>query len=102
MAGARVRDHQPRQRVPLSRIAKTIPHMFDAAIAADGEASAGVRGHFRPGMAWLLAWRNLVNDRVRFAATLVGIAFAVVLMAVQWGLLIGFANTASGLINHAG
>jgi putative ABC transport system permease protein len=53
-------------------------------------------------MVWLLAWRNLVNDRVRFVATLVGIAFAVVLMAVQWGLLIGFANTASGLINHAG
>src|SRR5690348_15461695 len=76
--------------------------MLDAAIAANRGAGAGVQGHFRPGMAWLLAWRNLVNDRVRFAATLVGIAFAVVLMAVQWGLLIGFANTAAGLINHAG
>src|SRR5947208_3596436 len=43
---------------------------------------------FRPRMVWLLAWRNLVHDRLRFMATLVGIAFSVVLMAVQWGLLI--------------
>ena len=53
-------------------------------------------------MVWLLAWRNLVTDRVRFIATLVGIAFSVVLMAVQWGLLIGSADTASGLVDHAG
>src|SRR5437868_12921148 len=58
--------------------------------------------HFRPGMIWLLAWRNLVHDRVRFIATLVGIAFSVVLMAVQLGLLLGSADTAAGLINHAG
>lgn len=57
---------------------------------------------FRPGMIWLLAWRNLVHDRLRFIATLIGIAFSVVLMAVQWGLLIGCASTASGLIDHAG
>jgi putative ABC transport system permease protein len=53
-------------------------------------------------MVWLLAWRNLVTDRVRFIATLVGIAFSVVLMAVQWGLLIGSAETACGLVTHAG
>jgi putative ABC transport system permease protein len=34
--------------------------------------------------------------------TLVGIAFSVVLMAVQAGLLIGSAQTAAGLVSHAG
>jgi putative ABC transport system permease protein len=53
-------------------------------------------------MVWLLAWRNLVHDRVRFTATLVGIAFSVMLMAVQWGLLVGSAGSATGLVDHSG
>ena len=74
-----------------------------ATIAEDTDSSAAPTGvRWRPGMVWLLAWRNLVTDRVRFVATLVGIAFSVVLMAVQWGLLIGSANTASGLVDHGG
>jgi putative ABC transport system permease protein len=55
----------------------------------------------QPGMTWLLAWRNLAHDRVRFVVTLIGVAFSVMLMAVQWGLLVGSAETASGLIDHA-
>jgi putative ABC transport system permease protein len=54
------------------------------------------------GIATLLAWRNLARDRTRFLVTLVGIAFSVVLMAVQAGLLIGSAQTAAGLVSHAG
>jgi putative ABC transport system permease protein len=53
-------------------------------------------------MAWLLAWRNLIHDPVRFTATLVGIAFSVLLMAVQWGLLFGSAGSATGLVDHSG
>ncbi|HEX7112755.1 MAG TPA: ABC transporter permease [Mizugakiibacter sp.] len=49
----------------------------------------------------LLAWRNLVHERARFAVTLVGIVFAVVLMGAQLGLLVGFASTASTLVDHA-
>ncbi|MCK9538883.1 ABC transporter permease [Dokdonella sp.] len=49
----------------------------------------------------LLAWRNLSHERTRFIATLVGIAFSVVLMGAQLGLLIGFAQTASTLVEHA-
>lgn len=49
----------------------------------------------------LLAWRNLAHDRTRLLATLVGIAFSVVLMGAQLGLLIGFAQTASTLVTHA-
>jgi len=49
-----------------------------------------------------LAWRNLAHDHVRFIVTLVGIVFSVVLMAVQWGMLLGFAETAAALVTHAG
>ena len=55
-----------------------------------------------PGLATVLAWRNLTRERVRFAVTLVGVVFAVVLMAIQTGLLYGFATTASSLIDRAG
>ncbi len=49
----------------------------------------------------LIAWRNIVHDPVRFFATLIGIVFAIVLFAVQMGMLIGFANTTTGLIRHS-
>jgi len=52
-------------------------------------------------MTWRLAWRNLAHDRLRFIVTLVGIVFSVVLMTVQWGLLLGFADTAAAVVNHA-
>jgi len=47
----------------------------------------------------LLAWRNLTHERTRFAATLIGVVFSVALMGIQLGLLIGFARTASGLVD---
>lgn len=58
--------------------------------------------------AWLssassvLAFQNLVHDRLRLAVTLTGITFAVVLISVQLGLFLGFADTTSSLIDHAG
>lgn len=52
-------------------------------------------------MTSLLAWRNLAHDRVRLVVTLVGIVFSVVLMGMQSGLLVGFAQTTSGLVDHA-
>lgn len=65
-------------------------------------ARRGARWREPLGLATLLAWRNLTRDRVRCAVTLVGVLFSVVLMAVQSGLLFGFATTASGLIDRAG
>ncbi len=50
---------------------------------------------------WRLAWRNLTRDRVRFAITVVGVSFSVVLMALQIALLIGFGLTSSSLIDRA-
>jgi len=53
------------------------------------------------GMAGLLAWRNLAHDRSRFAVTLVGIVFAVVLIAAQMGLFLGFSDSTTNIIRHA-
>jgi putative ABC transport system permease protein len=39
-----------------------------------------------------LALRNLLHDRVRFAATVIGIVFSVILVAVQLGLYISFSR----------
>jgi putative ABC transport system permease protein len=53
------------------------------------------------GMAGLLAWRNLTHDRARFFVTLVGIVFAVVLIGLQIGLFLGFAESATCVIRKA-
>lgn len=49
-----------------------------------------------------LASRNLFHDKVRLIVTLTGIIFAVVLVAVQTGLFIGFSTTTSNLIDNSG
>lgn len=53
-------------------------------------------------MTFLIAWRNLVHDRVRFAITLVGIAFSTILMGIQLGMLLNFVHTVSIIADHAG
>jgi len=50
----------------------------------------------------MLARRNLLHDRVRFAVTLTGIVFSVVLSAIQLGLFVGFARATADLITHSG
>src|SRR5215470_16646473 len=49
----------------------------------------------------LLARRNLLHDKVRFAVTLTGIVFAILLMVVQFGLFVGFMETTSNNIAHS-
>ena len=49
----------------------------------------------------LLARRNLFHDKVRFAVTLTGIVFALVLIIIQFGLFLGFATTTSNNIDHS-
>src|SRR5262245_20980199 len=46
-----------------------------------------------------LAWRNLINDRLRFTVTVIGIAFAVFLMVFQGSLLAGFIRASSRAID---
>jgi putative ABC transport system permease protein len=50
----------------------------------------------------LIAWRNLVHDRIRLAVTLIGIAFSTILMGLQLGLLLNFMHTTSTIVDHAG
>jgi putative ABC transport system permease protein len=50
----------------------------------------------------ILAWRNLIHDKVRLAVTLTGIVFAVVLIVVEFGLFLGFMTTTSSLIDQSG
>lgn len=52
-------------------------------------------------LAATLASRNLFHDRLRFAATLVGIVFSVVLVMVQMGLYFGFGRMVTTMIDHA-
>jgi putative ABC transport system permease protein len=52
-------------------------------------------------IAFRLAWRNITRDRIRLGIAIVGVSFAVLLMTVQLGLLIGFALTSSSLIDRA-
>ena len=44
---------------------------------------------------WKIAWCNLIRDKVRFGTALVGLVFAVVLMAVQASILLGAVSSAS-------
>jgi putative ABC transport system permease protein len=48
-----------------------------------------------------LAARNLAYDKLRFAATVVGIVFSIVLVTVQLGLFVSFARTVTLMIDHA-
>ena len=48
-----------------------------------------------------LASRNLLHDRLRFIATVVGIVFSIVLVTVQLGLYLGFGRIVTTMIDHA-
>src|SRR5438128_1630941 len=48
-----------------------------------------------------LASRNLLHDRLRFVATLVGIVFSVVLVMIQMGLFLGFGRMVTTMVDHA-
>ena len=47
-----------------------------------------------------LAWKNLLHDKLRFAITVAGVAFAVTLVFVQVGLFLGLLDNASVTIDH--
>lgn len=52
-------------------------------------------------MTFTLARRNLTHDRVRLCVTLTGVIFAVVLIAVQMGLFVGFTKAITDVIDHS-
>ena len=48
-----------------------------------------------------LASRNLLHDRLRFVATVVGIVFSILLVTVQLGLYLGFGRIVTTMIDNA-
>jgi len=48
-----------------------------------------------------LASRNLLHDRLRLVATVIGIVFSIVLVTVQMGLYLGFGHMVTTMIQHA-
>ena len=75
--------------------------MSDSAIDANRARSAPGWIRWESSIAFRLAWRNITKDYVRLAIAVVGVGFAVLLMMVQSGLLIGFAITTSSLVDNA-
>src|SRR5437879_1566636 len=47
----------------------------------------------------ILAWRNMLHDRGRFAVTIAGFAFSVFLMLFQGSLLAGFMRASSRIVD---
>ena len=52
-------------------------------------------------LAFKLARRNLVHDRLRFIATIIGIVFSILLVTVQLCLYLGFGRMVTTMIDHA-
>jgi putative ABC transport system permease protein len=52
-------------------------------------------------LAFVLASRNLFQDRVRLIATVVGIVFSIILGTVQIGLFLSFERMVTTMIDHA-
>jgi putative ABC transport system permease protein len=50
----------------------------------------------------ILAWKNLIHDKVRLAVTLIGTVFALVLILVQFGLFLGFLDTTANVVANSG
>ncbi len=51
-------------------------------------------------MTLILAFRNLVHDRTRLAATMAGFTFAVILIGVQLGLYLGVRKIITDMVDH--
>jgi putative ABC transport system permease protein len=51
-------------------------------------------------MPLILAFRNLVHDKARLAATIAGLTFAVILIGVQLGLYLGVRKIITDMIDH--
>jgi putative ABC transport system permease protein len=51
-------------------------------------------------MPFILAFRNLVHDKIRLTATIAGLTFAVILIGVQLGIYFGVRRIISDVIDH--
>jgi putative ABC transport system permease protein len=67
-----------------------------------GEFIEKLNRSFTPAhMQFIIAWRNLAHDRMRFFITLVGITFSTILMGIQLGMLLNVLHTISIIVDHS-
>ena len=52
-------------------------------------------------LVFIIAFRNLFHDRLRFVATVIGIVFSIVLVTIQMGLYFGFGRMVTTMIDHS-
>jgi putative ABC transport system permease protein len=64
-------------------------------------AAAILTGRIIAPLIFKLAARNLFHDRLRFAATITGIVFSMLLVSVQMGLFVSFRTMVTTMIDHA-
>jgi putative ABC transport system permease protein len=64
-------------------------------------AASVLTGRTMAPLLFKLAARNLFHDRLRFAATIIGIVFSMVLVTVQMGLFVSFRHMVTTMIDHA-
>ena len=69
-------------------------------LAALGRPVKSVIDHATP-LILKLAIRNLLHDRLRFLATIIGIVFSMTLVTMQMGLFISFERMVTTMIDHA-
>jgi putative ABC transport system permease protein len=50
---------------------------------------------------WILAFKNLIHDRIRLFITLTGITFSVALILIQVGMFFGMTSNSSTVIEHS-
>ena len=66
-----------------------------------GPGNANRAARFVLPLAVKLAFRNLLQDRLRFIATVIGIVFSIVLVTIQMGLFLSFERMVTAIIDHA-
>src|SRR5215208_3938688 len=52
-------------------------------------------------LVFTIAFRNLIHDRLRLIATVIGIVFSIVLVTIQMGLYVSFERMVTVMIDHA-
>src|SRR5262245_31684350 len=50
---------------------------------------------------WILAFKNLIHDRIRLVITLTGITFSVALILIQVGMFFGMTANSSTVIENS-
>ena len=93
-----IRGLEKRLGIPL--LTRTTQHVGGVMSGAIPSFSPAPIGLLTP-LVLKLAARNLLYDKLRFAATVMGIVFSIVLVTIQLGLFVSFERMVTIMIDHA-